>query len=71
MPKLKAGLISPREAAAIDDGIAADDAARELDSEWFAKAKPASKAFKTTGKGWQTRINAALRQFVAEHPVNR
>ncbi|MCX7151393.1 MAG: BrnA antitoxin family protein [Proteobacteria bacterium] len=26
-------------------------------------------AFKSTGKGWQTRINAALRQFIAEHPV--
>lgn len=27
-------------------------------------------AFKSTGSGWQTRINAALRQFVAEHPLN-
>lgn len=25
--------------------------------------------FKATGKGWQTRINAALRQFVTEHPL--
>lgn len=28
-------------------------------------------AFKATGKGWQTRINAALRQFITEHPINR
>ncbi|OYW40685.1 MAG: hypothetical protein B7Z35_00315, partial [Hydrogenophilales bacterium 12-61-10] len=27
--------------------------------------------FKATGKGWQTRVNAALRQFIAEHPVGR
>ena len=26
-------------------------------------------AFKATGKGWQTRVNAALRQFVEEHPL--
>ncbi|WP_265286897.1 BrnA antitoxin family protein [Verminephrobacter eiseniae] len=24
--------------------------------------------FKATGKGWQTRVNAALRQFITEHP---
>ena len=24
--------------------------------------------FKTSGDGWQTRIDAALRQFIAEHP---
>ncbi len=27
--------------------------------------------FKATGKGWQTRMNAALRQFIAEHPIRR
>ncbi|MFZ2854461.1 MAG: BrnA antitoxin family protein [Rhodocyclaceae bacterium] len=27
--------------------------------------------FKATGKGWQTRVNAALRQFIAEHPISR
>ena len=26
-------------------------------------------AFKATGKGWQTRVNAALRQYIAEHPL--
>ena len=26
------------------------------------------KHFKSTGEGWQTRIDAALRQFIAEHP---
>jgi uncharacterized protein (DUF4415 family) len=25
--------------------------------------------FKSTGKGWQSRMNAALRQFIAEHPL--
>ncbi len=28
-------------------------------------------AFKATGKGWQTRINAALRQYINEHPLER
>ncbi|WP_293660718.1 BrnA antitoxin family protein [Rhodoferax sp. OV413] len=27
--------------------------------------------FKATGRGWQTRVNAALRQFIAEHPLGR
>ena len=27
--------------------------------------------FKATGKGWQTRVNAALRQFITEHPLGR
>ena len=27
--------------------------------------------FKATGKGWQTRVNAALRQFITEHPISR
>ncbi|WP_353136756.1 BrnA antitoxin family protein [Limnohabitans sp.] len=26
-------------------------------------------AFKSTGKGWQTRVNAALRKFITEHPI--
>lgn len=25
--------------------------------------------FKSTGKGWQTRMNAALRQFIVDHPL--
>jgi uncharacterized protein (DUF4415 family) len=25
--------------------------------------------FKGTGKGWQTRVNAALRQYLTEHPI--
>ncbi len=96
------------EDAAINAGIAADPDARELDSEWYQDAKPASEAFapevyaalvalkrprgrpkadetkvftairldadlldafKSTGKGWQTRINAALRQYLNEHPI--
>lgn len=27
-------------------------------------------AFRESGKGWQTRMNLALRQFLAEHDVN-
>ena len=27
--------------------------------------------FKSTGKGWQTRVNAALRQFITEHPIRK
>ncbi|MCL2626570.1 MAG: BrnA antitoxin family protein [Cystobacterineae bacterium] len=26
-------------------------------------------AFKSTGKGWQTRLNAALRRYLEEHPL--
>ncbi len=109
MPKLKVGHISPtpEEDAVINAGIAADPDSRELDEEWFAKAKPASEVlppemyaalvakrprgrpkadetkvftairldadlldtFKSTGKGWQTRVNAALRQYLNEHPI--
>ena len=29
------------------------------------------KTFKATGKGWQTRVNAALRQYITEHPIGR
>lgn len=111
MPKLKTGTVipAPEEDAAIDAGIAADPDTRELDDQWFSKAKPASEmllaatyatlvakrprgrpkadetkvftairldadlldAFKVTGKGWQTRVNAALRQYLAEHPLAR
>ena len=27
--------------------------------------------FRATGDGWQTRIDSALRQYIAEHPLNR
>jgi uncharacterized protein (DUF4415 family) len=27
-------------------------------------------AFKATGSGWQTRIDIALQQFIAEHPTS-
>ncbi len=27
-------------------------------------------AFKATGKGWQTRMNEALREWIKEHPMN-
>ncbi|KAG0304901.1 hypothetical protein BGZ97_001310 [Linnemannia gamsii] len=108
MPKLKSGIIipTPNEEATLNSGIAAAPDSRELDNEWFAKAKPATQVvpkiysalvakrprgrpkadkikvftaicldanlldkFKATGKGWQTRVNAALRQYLAEHPL--
>jgi len=126
MPKLKPGIIFPtdEEDALINAGIAADPDARELDDDWFARARPAREvlppalyaaltdktnpvrcvpvtdaepaarvetlrrrgrppsdnpkvpihirlsadvlaAFKATGKGWQTRIDALLREAVA------
>lgn len=110
--KTKSGRIvlvpTPDEETAINAGIAADPDARELDSEWYQGAKPASEAFapetltalvalkrprgrpkadetkvftairldadlleafKASGKGWQTRVNAALRQYITEHPL--
>ncbi|MCL2297823.1 MAG: BrnA antitoxin family protein [Proteobacteria bacterium] len=27
--------------------------------------------FRATGSGWQTRMDAALRQFITEHPLSR
>ena len=27
--------------------------------------------FRATGDGWQTRIDTALKQFIAEHPLSR
>ena len=27
--------------------------------------------FKATGDGWQSRVDAALRQFINEHPITR
>ncbi len=112
MLKTKSGRVvympTPKEDAVIQAGIDADPDARELDAQWFAKAKPASEAlphdmyatsvakrprgrpkadetkvftairldadvlnaFKSTGKGWQTRVNLALRQYIHEHPLN-
>lgn len=101
-------LPTAEEDALIHAGMMADPDTRELDTEWFARAKPANEffsteaytelialkrprgrpkadetkvltsirldvdlleTFKSTGKGWQTRINSALRQFITEHPV--
>jgi uncharacterized protein (DUF4415 family) len=27
--------------------------------------------FRATGEGWQTRMDSALRQYIAEHPLSR
>lgn len=27
--------------------------------------------FRATGQGWQTRVDSALRQYIAEHPITR
>ena len=112
MPRLKENQVSLAQAKAEDSrigvGIANDPDSRELDSQWFAQAKPAIdvlppsiftelvamqkprgrpktdtpkaytairidadvlNVFKSTGKGWQTKINAALRQFIIDHPI--
>ncbi len=63
MPKLKPGTIIPQfdETAAINAGIAADAAARELASEWHKGAKPASEVF-------EPQTYAALRQIITERP---
>ena len=44
MPKLKPTHISPTsdEDAAINEGIAVDPDAPELDEDWFARVKPAA-----------------------------
>lgn len=97
-------LPTPEEEAVINAGIAADPEARELEDEWFAKAKPASEFFdaatfaalcairrrgpahkplkvpttirfdadvlealKATGSGWQTRVNALVRDWIKPH----
>jgi len=126
MPALKPGTIwpTPEEDAQIQAGIDADPDARELDEEWFAKARPAKEvlppalyaqltdkskpvvfmhvsdaehaarveatrkrgrpklaapkekinvrlspdvlsALRATGRGWQTRIDALLREAMA------
>jgi uncharacterized protein (DUF4415 family) len=101
-------LPTPEEEALINAGIAADPDARELDDEWFARAKPASEFFdaetyaalcalrqrgpktkplkvpttirfdadvlamlKASGKGWQTRVNDALREWVKAQPTTQ
>ena len=101
-------LPTPEENARINAGIAADPDARELDEDWFARARPASEVLprdvyeglvalqksrargrppvetpkvatairfdadvlaglRATGKGWQTRVNDAMRQWLKEH----
>jgi len=130
MPKLKPDhiFVTDEEDVQIRAGIAADPDARELDDEWFARARPAREvlppalyaaltdknnpvkcvpvsdaehaarmaairkrgrppvetpkvpihirlsadvltAFKATGKGWQTRMDALLREAVAAGKV--
>jgi uncharacterized protein (DUF4415 family) len=98
-------LPTPEENAQINAGIAADPDARELDAEWFKRARPAREVLppeffeaiaelkrkrgrpplespkiatairfdadvlaglKATGGGWQTRVNDAMRQWLAQ-----
>ena len=109
--KLKDGRLVHRpnaeENAQINAGIAADPDARELDAEWFKRARPAHEVeppeffeawaklrrargrppletpkiatairfdadvlagLRATGKGWQTRVNDAMRQWLAQQP---
>ena len=68
LPKLKPETIfpAPEEATVIDAGIAADPDAREWTDADFAQAKPASQAMPPEIHA--ARINAALRQYLTEHP---
>lgn len=98
-------LPTPEENAQINAGIAADPEARELDAEWFKRARPAREVMppeffeafaelrrqrgrppletpkvatairfdadvlaglRATGKGWQTRVNDAMREWLAQ-----
>ena len=108
--KLKDGRLVHRpnaeENAQINAGIAADPDARELDAEWFKRARPAHEVeppeffeawdklrrargrppletpkvatairfdadvlagLRATGKGWQTRVNDAMRQWLLQN----
>jgi len=110
MPKLKPETIwpTPEEEAQINGGIAADPDSRELDDQWFTKAKPAGEFFdpktyaallslkrrpgergpqkrplkvpttirfdaevlaalKASGRGWQTRVNDAMKDWLRTH----
>ncbi len=101
-------LPTPEENAQINAGIAADPDARELDAEWFKRARPAHEVMppeffeawaklrrargrppletpkvatairfdadvlaglRATGKGWQTRVNDAMRQWLKNNPT--
>ena len=91
------------EETAINVGIARDPDAAELDSEWFARARPAVEVvpniverarrvrgkqraptkerisirldadvldhYRTSGRGWQSRINEVLRQSLLKNEV--
>jgi uncharacterized protein (DUF4415 family) len=102
-------LPTPEEDIQINAGIAADPDARELDADWFKRAKPAREFFppevfaelvamkrargrppletpkiatairfdadvlaglRATGKGWQTRVNDAMRQWLAQNQAD-
>ena len=98
-------LPTPEENAQINAGIAADPDARELDADWFKRARPAREVMppeffeafaelrrqrgrppletpkvatairfdadvlaglRATGKGWQTRVNDTMREWLAQ-----
>ncbi len=101
-------LPTAEENAQINAGIAADPDARELDADWFKRARPAHEVeppeffeawaklrrargrppletpkvatairfdadvlagLRATGKGWQTRVNDAMRQWLKNNPT--
>ncbi len=77
MPKLKENTIFPNleEEVAINAGIASYPDTYELTAAEFAELKPFTirlspdvlEAFKSTGKGWQTRIDGVLKEWLNEH----
>ena len=75
MPILKKGTVIPTDAEdkKINKGIASDPDTYELSSEEFKQLKPVGRPFadvrlqnnfRNTGKGWQTRIDKILLDYV-------
>ena len=85
MPKLKPGTLIPSdyEDQLINAAIASDPDTYELTDAQFIKLQMQSsripvtlpfdivEQFQRTGAGWQSRIDAALKQWLLDHPTAR
>lgn len=74
MPRLKVGTVFPSDAedARIRAGIAVDPDTYEVTSaEDWARMRPMGRpkvaSPKASGDGWQTRMDAVLREYVSQH----